>query len=177
MMDEGKYLYCIIEESGDRNFGPIGIDERENEAYTIGNRDLACVVSSNPMTKYVMNRKNLTAHEKVIEGVMKDYTVLPVRFCTIATSTEEVRNLLNRRYQEFKNLLRSVDNKVELGLKVYWKNMDAVFEKIAAGSKKIQKLKSKGTLQLPMKVQRSVRKLNEFWIINRMKFLRKLWIT
>ncbi len=144
MMDEGKYLYCVIQETGDRNFGPIGIGERENEVYTIGNRDLACVVSSTPMAKYVINRKNLTAHEKVIEEVMKGYTVLPVRFCTIATSAEEVRNLLNKRYQEFKNLLRSVDNKVELGLKVYWKNMDTVFKEIAAGSKRIQKLKSKG---------------------------------
>lgn len=143
MINEGKYLYCIIEESQNRNFGRIGIGNRDDEVYTIGFRDLACVVSSTPMTKYVINRQNLMAHEKVIEKVMEDYTVLPVRFCTIATSVEEVRNLLSRRYQEFKNLLRSVDNKVELGLKVLWRNMAAIFDEISVRSRKIRKLRTR----------------------------------
>lgn len=143
MIDEGKYLYCVIEESGDRNFGGLGIGDRGDEVYTIGFRDLACVVSSTPMTKYVISSKNLTAHERVIEKVMGDYTVLPVRFCTIATSVEEVRNLLRRRYQEFKNLLRSVDNKVELGLKAYWLEIEVIFDEITTASQKIQKLRAK----------------------------------
>ena len=142
-MDQGKYLYCIIEEPGDRNFGRIGIGDREDEVYTIGSHDLAGVVSNTPMTQYVINRENLTRHERVIEEVMKDYTVLPVRFCTIASSVEEIRNLLNRRRQEFKNLLRSTVNKVELGLKVYWKKLDEVFVEITASNKQIRQLKEK----------------------------------
>jgi len=143
-MDEGKYLYCVINESQDRNFGPMGIGNRGNEVHTLCFRDLACVISSTPMTKYVISRKNLIAHEKVIEEIMKDYSaVLPVRFCTIATSTEEIRNLLMKKYQELKNLLRSMDNKVELGLKVFWQDMESIFKEIGSTHKGIKSLKKK----------------------------------
>ncbi|MBU4313865.1 MAG: GvpL/GvpF family gas vesicle protein [Actinobacteria bacterium] len=145
MMDEGKYLYCVINESQGRNFGPIGIGDRGDEVHTLCFRDLACVISSTPMTKYVISRENLIAHEKVIEEAMKDYTVLPVRFCTIATSAEEIRNLLMKRYQELKNLLRSMDNKVELGLKVFWQNMENIFKEIGSTYKEIKSLKEKLT--------------------------------
>ena len=143
-MDKGKYLYCIINESQDRNFGPIGIGDRGDEVHTLGFRDLACVISSTPMTKYVISRENLITHEKVIEEVMKDYSsVLPVRFCTIASSIEEIRNLLMKKHQELKNLLRSMDNKVELGLKVFWQNMESIFKEIGSSHKEIKSLKEK----------------------------------
>ncbi|MFZ6016278.1 MAG: GvpL/GvpF family gas vesicle protein [Nitrospirota bacterium] len=144
-MDEGKYLYCVINESGERNFGPIGIGGRGDEVHTLCFRDLACVISSTPMTKYVISWENLIAHEKVIEEVMKDYTVLPVRFYTIATSAEEIRHLLMKKYQELKNLLRSMDDKVELGLKVFWQNMENIFKEIREGHKEIKSLKERLT--------------------------------
>jgi len=143
MYNEGKYLYCIIEDSYERNFGPIGIGGRGDEVHTLCYRDLACVISSTPMTKYEISRENLTANEKVIEKVMEDYTVLPFRFCTVATSIEEIRNLLMKRYQEFKNLLRSMDNKVELGLKVIWRDMDAIFKEIPESNKAVRDLKDR----------------------------------
>lgn len=143
MSDEGKYLYCIIEEISYRTFGPIGIGEREDEVHTLCYRDLACVISSTPMTKYVISRENLMAHEKVIEEIMKDYTVLPIRFCTIATSIDEVRSLLMKRYHEFKNLLRSMDNKVELGIKANWLSMDSIFKEIGVSDRDVKLLKEK----------------------------------
>ena len=143
MADEGKYVYCIIKSNEGRNFGPIGIGERGDIVSTIGYNDISAVISSSPMTKYVINRENMMAHEKVIEEVMKDYTVLPVRFCTIAASAEEVRTLLRRRYAEFKGLLRDMDNKVEMGLKGIWKDMNRIFNEIAEDNKEVKKLKKK----------------------------------
>lgn len=143
MYDEGKYLYCIIEEASYRNFGPIGIGERGDEVHTMNFRDLAGVISSVPMTRYVISRDNLMAHARVIEEVMKDYTVLPVRFGTVAASNDEVISLLMGRYQKFKNLLRAMDNKVEIGLKANWINMDAVFKEIAVSNKRVRRLKEK----------------------------------
>ncbi|MCG2675919.1 GvpL/GvpF family gas vesicle protein [bacterium] len=143
MIDEGKYLYCIIESTEGRNFGPIGIGGRGDVVSTIGYQDLGAVISDTPMTKYVISRENMTAHTKVIEEVMKDYTVLPVRFCTIATSTEEVRNLLRIRYLEFKGLLRDMDNKIESGVKALWKDMDIIFKEIVDENKEIKKTKEK----------------------------------
>ena len=142
MEKEGKYIYCIIGTKQERNFGPIGIGSRGDEVLTIGYDELSMVVSNHPITKFVVNRENLLAHEKVIEEVMKEFdSVLPVRFGTIASSADEIRNLLDRRYREFKNALRDADHKVELGVKGVWKNMDIIFQEITQENKEIRKAK------------------------------------
>ena len=142
MEKEGKYIYCIIATSQERNFGPIGIGGGSDEVLTIGYDDLSMVVSNHPMTKFVVNRENLLAHEKIIEEVMKEFdSVLPVRFGTIASSADEIRNLLDRRCREFKDLLRDMDHKIELGVKGLWKNMEVIFQEIAQENKGIRKAK------------------------------------
>ncbi len=141
MSRKGKYVYSIIEGNEGRNFGPIGIGERGDIVSTISYNDISAVISDSPVTKYIINRRNMTDHEKVIEEVMKDYSVLPVRFCTIAAGAEEIRTLLRRRYTEFKGLLKDMDNKVEIGLKALWKDMNRIFQEIVTESKKVRNLK------------------------------------
>jgi hypothetical protein len=142
MEKEGKYIYCIIGTKQERNFGPIGIGS--DEVLTIGYEGLSMVVSNHPMTKFVVSRENMITHEKVIEEVMEEFDgVLPVRFGTIASSTDEIRNLLDRRYGEFKNALRDMDHKVELGVKGIWKDKDVIFKEIVKENKEIRKVKEK----------------------------------
>lgn len=118
MEDEGKYIYCVIEDDLKRNFGPLGIGDRGSELYTINYRDIAIVVSDSPLVKYPVSRENAMAHENAIEAVMRDHTVLPVRYGTIAESKEKIVKVMEREYGRFKNLLKKMHNKVELGLKV-----------------------------------------------------------
>lgn len=144
MEKEGRYIYCIIGIKQERNFGPIGICGRGDEVLTIGYDDLSMVVSNHPMTKFVVSRENMLAHEKVVEEVMKEFdSVLPVRFGTIASSADEIRNLLDRRRREFKNLLRDMDHKVELGVKGIWKDMDIVFKEIIEENREIKEAKKR----------------------------------
>lgn len=139
---EGKYIYCIIGAEQERNFGPLGIGARGDEVLTIGYEDLSMVVSSFPFSKLKVNRENMLAHERVIEEVMKEFdTVLPVRFGTLAATADEVRNLLDRRYREFKNSLRYIDHKVELGVKGVWKNREEIFKEIVEENREIKKAK------------------------------------
>jgi ABC-type ATPase with predicted acetyltransferase domain len=141
---EGKYIYCIIGTKQERNFGPIGIGGRGDEVLTISYDDLSMVVSNSPMAKLEVSRQNLLVHEKVIEEVMKEFdSVLPVRFGTIASGADEIRNLLDRRYREFKTALRDMEHKIELGVKGIWKNMDVIFGEIVEGNKEIKKAKEK----------------------------------
>lgn len=144
-MPEGQYVYCIIGTGEARNFGPIGIGDRGDPVTTIAYRDLGAVVSSIPMTKYVVSKETMVSHEKVIEAVMKDHTLLPVRFYTIAPNAEEIRSLLRRRYLEFKKLLRELDNKVELGLKALWRDMNAIFQELVKENGEIKALGAKMT--------------------------------
>lgn len=142
MIKEGKYIYCIIGTKQERNFGPIGIGGRDDEVLTVGYDELSMIVSNHPMTKFVVSRENMLAHERVIEEVMKEFdSVLPVRFGTVASNTDEIRNLLDRRYREFKILLRDMDHKVELGVKGIWRDMDIIFKEIVEEEKEIKRAK------------------------------------
>jgi len=144
MEKEGKYIYCVIETKQERNFGPIGIGQRSNEVLTIGYDDLSMVVSNYPATKLAASRENMLAHQKVTEEVMNEFdSVLPVRFGTIASSAEEVRNLLGRRCREFKTALRDMDHKIELGVKGIWENMDVIFNEIVDTNREIKRLKKR----------------------------------
>ncbi len=130
-MSEGLYVYCVIGTGDARNFGPLGIGGRGEPVTTIAYRDLSAVVSSVPMNKYVVGQETILAHERVLETVMNDHAALPVRFHTVAPNAEEIRSLLRTRYGEFRQLLRQLDNKVELGLKAIWKDMNRVLQNIS----------------------------------------------
>lgn len=160
MEKEGKYIYCIIETNSSRNFGPVGIGGRGDEVTNIYCEGLSAVVSNTPMTRYTLSRENLLTHEKVIEAVMKEFTVLPVRFCTIAESADEIRNVLGRRHHEFTNLLKDMDGKVELGLKAFWKEMKMIYAEIA-NNPEVNKKKNKRSVELSLDNQIEAGKLVE----------------
>ena len=169
MEKEGKYIYCIIGAKQERNFGPIGIGGKSDEVLTISYDDLSMVVSNSPVGKLEVSRQNLLVHEKVIEEVMKEFdSVLPVRFGTIASGADEIRNLLDRRCSEFKIALRDMDHKIELGVKGIWKNMEVVFKEIVEENQDIKKLKvklqndkSKKNIQAKMEIGKMVARAME----------------
>ena len=129
MQQEGKYIYCVVETEQERSFGPIGVGARGDEVLSIGYDDLSMVVSNHPTTGCAANRENLITHQRVIEQMMGEFdSVLPVRFGTIASGADEVRNLLDRRRREFKRRLADMDHKVELGVKGFWRDMGAFYD-------------------------------------------------
>ena len=132
MVNEGKYIYCIIKTHGKpEQFGPMGIGGRGDEIYSLCFNDVAAVVSNSPIKKYSVSRENLICHEGAIEEVMKTYTVLPVRFCTIAGDENKVRKILEKEHDRFSGLLEDMDGKKELGLKVVFKE-GAIYKDILA---------------------------------------------
>lgn len=142
VLKEGKYIYCIIQTAKPKKFGPLGIDGRGDELYSICFKDISAVVSNSPIIKYPVSRENMISHEKAIEEVMKEYTVLPVRFCTIAEDEEGIKKILAKEYDKFKNLLNKFVGKRELGLKAIFKE-DVIYKKILEKYPDIRALKEK----------------------------------
>lgn len=143
MQRDGKYIYCIIASDYDINLGPIGIGGRGDLVTTIGFDGLCMVVSDHPLSRFVVNPENMLAHQKVIEEVMKEFrSVLPIRFGTIAATPDEIRNLLNRRYSEFMELLKQFENKVELNVRGTWKNMGMIYKEIDKEHVELQKIRA-----------------------------------
>ncbi len=142
MQRDGKYIYCIIASNYDVNLGPIGVGGRGDLVSTIGFDGLCMVVSDHPLSRFVVNPENMLAHQKVIEEVMKEFnSILPIRFGTIAATPDEIRNLLNRRYSEFMELLRQFENKVELNVRGNWKNMGVIYKEIDNEHAELQKIR------------------------------------
>ncbi|NQS89538.1 GvpL/GvpF family gas vesicle protein [Patescibacteria group bacterium] len=139
---EGKYIYCIIDSSASQSFGPLGIGGRDDEVYTIPFKDISVVVSNSPIKKYPVSRENTLAHEKAIEEVMKEYTVLPVRYCTITETEEKVKRILEKEYDKFKGLLDGIRGKKELGLKAIFKE-EVIYKDILENYGQIRALKEK----------------------------------
>jgi len=142
MQKDGKYIYCIIASNYDCNFGPIGVGGRGDLVTTIGFEGLCMVVSDHSLNDIEVNPENILAHQKVIEEVMKEFnSILPLRFGNIAATPDEIRNLLNRRYGEFMELLRTFENKVEINVKCTWKDMDTIFKEIEEENADFKKIK------------------------------------
>ncbi len=123
---EGKYIYCIIKSKEMKSFGPLGIGGRGDELHTIFYNDISAVVSNSPIISYSVSRENMLAHEKAIEEIMKKYTVLPVRFCTIAQDEDKVKKILEIEHDKFAELLKDLEGKKELGLKAIFSAESAV---------------------------------------------------
>jgi hypothetical protein len=61
----------------------------------------------------------IRAHEQVLERALETTAVVPFRFCTVYRSEGELRRFLTERGRALQAVLRSVNGKVELGVKVY----------------------------------------------------------
>lgn len=141
----GKYLYCIVRCSEERTFdGVAAIGNPDVPVHAVPWGGLAAVVSDSAIERYDASRTNLLSHERVIEAVMREQTLLPVRFGTVADSESAVasiQKLLERRAGEFDRLLHEMEGKVELGLKAFWRSETAVFDEIVAEDEEIRRLR------------------------------------
>ncbi len=81
-------------------------------------RAIAAVVSPIGVSEAPATEANLWRHEAVVEALMADRTVLPVRFGTILADETAVRSFLATHYAGFVAGLRRVRGRVELGLRV-----------------------------------------------------------
>lgn len=143
MPHEGKYVYGIVSTTEAPNFGPIGIGGRGDEVVTVGTRGLAAVISNASLDRSVVSRENLLAHSGVIEKVAKDYTIAPMRFCTVAESTDEILAFLEDRERELKNLLQDLEGKVEIGITLFWKHMKEIYKELVKENRRIREIRAK----------------------------------
>jgi hypothetical protein len=150
---EGCYFYGVLAAKGRREFGPIGIGGRGDVVYTLPYQDIAAIISHSPIVKYPVTRENTLAHAKVLDTAVEEGAVLPARFCTIGENEELViEKVLNPRYQEFVDLLKRMEGKVELRVRARWPNLDAIFAEVVEENEDIKSLKE--TLQTEKDAQR-----------------------
>jgi hypothetical protein len=141
---EGKYIYGIIRNSAPIDYGPIGIGKRADRVYGVTYNGITAIVSSSPIMIYEARRVNMIAHEKVLEEIMKQFTVLPVRFSTISEHDNDdgILRIIEKDYDKFDEMLTRMEGKKELGLKVLAKEAD-IYESIVEKYDDIKALREK----------------------------------
>lgn len=110
------YVYAIIDEPAIPTPAILGLDGAALHALEY--RDIAAVLSLSPTSKVSPMEANLWQHETVVEALMTDHSVLPVRFGTILPDESAALAKLTTRYDEFIAGLNCVRGHVELGLRV-----------------------------------------------------------
>jgi len=152
----GNHIYGVIAASEEIDFGPLGISGKDDVVFTIPYRDIAALVSRSPSLAYESVPKEtlvhyLARHQAVIEGVMRSYTVIPMKFGTAARDKEEVEEILARGYPQLKDVLGKMDDKIELEVVALWSNLDSILKEIGK-QEKIKTFKERITSTPPEKI-------------------------
>ncbi len=140
MPQEGKYVYGILNNSAGRSFGEIGIDKEE--VYCINFKDISAVVGDSALKTYEVTREKLLAHEQVIREVMKEHTIIPMTFGTVAKDEKDVEDMLERMYAEFKQVLKRIEDKLQIDVKAIW-DKDIIYTGILGEDEEIRRLSEK----------------------------------
>jgi Gas vesicle synthesis protein GvpL/GvpF len=144
--EPGRYLYCVVRAPDERTLEGLVPVCGDGPVRLVAAGGLGAVVSDCELADVDTSRANLIAHERVLERVMTDMPLLPVRFGTVTSAgegREDVQRLLVARRQEFEGLLRDMERRVELGVKALWRDQAAVFADIMAGSPTLRQLRDR----------------------------------
>jgi hypothetical protein len=138
---EGQYVYAIVACEEPHEFKTRGIGERGDLVRTINYRRIAAVMSDSATSEYDNSRRNMMAHMLVLEEAMEHFTLLPVRFGTVAANAHELeQRLLTPRYEELTGLLEQMRDRIELGLKAFW-HEGAALEEVVRDNEPIRRMR------------------------------------
>jgi transcription elongation GreA/GreB family factor len=132
------HLYCVVGAADQREFSDIGADHpclSTGQVFTVHHHDIAAVVGPAPRQAYRSMRKeeiipHLFAHQAVIEKVLQEHTVVPVKFGTMARDEEEVRAILEKGYPQLRAALEAMEGKIELDVVALWRDLGSVLREI-----------------------------------------------
>jgi len=111
------YLYGIVDFSDQISESIYGLEGAG--VYNIPYCDIGAVVSE--ISQPIRDTEGaVLEHEAVVEKLMANLTVLPVRFGTIIDGRDSLLSMIQSYYKDFKDNLARLHNKLEFGIKVIW---------------------------------------------------------
>jgi hypothetical protein len=151
MSDKSIYIYGFININEEQIFDYVGIEG--GEVYTQPYQDIAAVVSDSPFTQFDSLPKetlflHLAVYQAVIEKVMKNHYIIPMKFGTVVKENEEVKRIMKKGYDRIKTSIIAMEDKIELDVVAMWSNLDAVLKTIGE-EEEIKKLKEEANSKPP----------------------------
>ncbi|NQT73925.1 MAG: GvpL/GvpF family gas vesicle protein [Chloroflexi bacterium] len=156
----GKYIYGIIDSSDDVAWDISGLGNR-SPVHTIADRGIACVLSDYDGDDFGALSKEqvvryLLAHQTVLENVIWRHTVLPVKFGTILTTSQEVNALLSEGHSIFTTVMALYGDKWEIEVVATW-NVGRILQEISVEPEIMQAKQSIASHGLHQNVEERIR--------------------
>ncbi|MET7887892.1 GvpL/GvpF family gas vesicle protein [Streptomyces avermitilis] len=121
--------------------GVTGVGEPPEKLRTVNGHSLVAVVSDAP-DGLRAKRRDVLAHESVLERLMADGSVLPLRFGALTSDDQAVRQVLDERAASYQERLTALDGCVEFHLKASC-DEDALLREILLQSPEARQLNEK----------------------------------
>ncbi|MEO1253903.1 MAG: GvpL/GvpF family gas vesicle protein [Bacteroidota bacterium] len=141
-MKSKLYLYGVVHSNESKSLGPLGLstDGSPNEILLHSHMGIGVAYMEKEVDdneEMPASRKNLVNHQRVIELMMNEFTVLPFAFGTIIEDIPALEKLIDERREDFEKTLTKIVGKVELNLKILWEKMDVIFESLIQENEEI----------------------------------------
>ena len=133
MTVKARTIYGLMEGDEPRTFGAIGIDGKE--VYTVPFEGTSAIASNMPRDGFTALPKeallrNLTVYQSVIEQVMDEHPVVPVKFGTLLQGDETIVRILKRGKDQIVQSLKEIKNRIEVDVVALWPDLNAVLVEI-----------------------------------------------
>ena len=139
-VEAGLYLYGIIDARDGLNVSMPGIEGGDIE--TIEVDGIAAVLTRVACQKIRPQRANLAVHHKLLRELVEHQAVIPCAFGMVASSEEQVQEVLRANRDELLGQLDRFRGKVEMSLSVYW-NTSNIFEFFVAGNQELKAMRDR----------------------------------
>lgn len=133
------YVYAITSASHPVNLeGVRGIGEPAARIRTVKTKELTAVVSDAPQDLRA-KRRDVAAHQSVLERLMVDGSVLPMRFGLMGPDDQQVAKALEENRDAYADRLEELADCLEFNLKV-GRDEDDLLRDVMLGSDEIRRL-------------------------------------
>lgn len=133
------YVYAITDAGHpSRLDGVAGVGDPAGQLRALDRNGLKAVVSDAP-DGLRAKRRDLMAHQLVLERLLDDGAILPMRFGLVSPDDHEVLDRLGENNDVWTRLLREVDGRLEYNLKVS-RDEDALLREIIASVPEARRL-------------------------------------
>ena len=136
---QGTYVYGVVRAG--TSLDELAEEEGMPPVALLEAGDLAAIVGDAPPDDQTATRDAVMAHSKVLAAAVRNAGVVPMRFGIVFPSDEAVRDeLLEGRKDELISRLDKVDDKVQMTLKVYFRE-DAFLRELVESNPEIARLR------------------------------------
>jgi hypothetical protein len=141
------YLYCVTAGPPDL----ASVEDQPDALYLVREAGLCAVVSQVEAGQFEPSslRRHLEdldwvaaetmKHERIVEAVMRDRSVIPFRFATLFQTDDNLGTQLRTHCEQFKTLLEQLEGKAEWGVKAYC-DLEKLGDHIRAGDSSVSEL-------------------------------------